>query len=211
MTGAFGLAGYYFASKPTSATSEVHVAMADKSKPWESGTSGKYQYHPGGDRTLAPRDAPSALHSVIYPNVNLPKVRLGAVVFSRLEHSLTANSTFTTSSTSTTRRSLTTTRRAVSHGTLAGFLCTINRGESRSTYTQLCPSPTRVYSLDPRKWSGSPTGSASSHLGSPNFSALDEISPRPSPCPACSKLLRRRSLPNERRFRLLLRIDMCEL
>ena len=48
--------------------------MADNSKPWESGTSGKYQYHPGGDRTAAPRDAPSALHSVIIPEVSLPKV-----------------------------------------------------------------------------------------------------------------------------------------
>lgn len=47
--------------------------MAENSAPWESGTSGKYQYHPGGDRSAAPRDAPSALHSVIVPNVDLPK------------------------------------------------------------------------------------------------------------------------------------------
>lgn len=53
--------------------------MADNSHPWESGTSGKYQYHPGGDRTRAPRDAPSALHSVIVPEVNLPKVRTCAI------------------------------------------------------------------------------------------------------------------------------------
>ena len=52
--------------------------------PWQSGGStkqgapdehGKYQYHPGGDRTKAPKEAPSALNSVIVPNVNLPKVR----------------------------------------------------------------------------------------------------------------------------------------
>ena len=73
MTGAFSLAGFYFARKPTSSSSEQTVAMAPNSKPWESGTSGKYQYHPGGDRTSAPRDAPSALHSVVVPNVNLPK------------------------------------------------------------------------------------------------------------------------------------------
>ena len=73
MTGAFTMAGYYFARKPTSATSEQAVTMADSSHPWESGTSGKYQYHPGGDRTKAPKDAPSALHSVIVPDVNLPK------------------------------------------------------------------------------------------------------------------------------------------
>jgi len=34
----------------------------------------KYQYHPGGDPKAAPKNAPSALHSVIVPNVNLPKV-----------------------------------------------------------------------------------------------------------------------------------------
>ena len=34
----------------------------------------KYQYHPGGDPNKAPKDAPSALHSVIVPNVTLPKV-----------------------------------------------------------------------------------------------------------------------------------------
>ena len=47
--------------------------MAPNSAPWQSGTSGKYQYHPGGDRTKALKDAPSALHSVVIPNVNLPK------------------------------------------------------------------------------------------------------------------------------------------
>lgn len=35
----------------------------------------KYQYHPGGNPKNPPKDAPSALHSVIVPNVNLPKVR----------------------------------------------------------------------------------------------------------------------------------------
>lgn len=33
------------------------------------------RYHPGGDPKNPPKDAPSALHSVIIPNVNLPKVR----------------------------------------------------------------------------------------------------------------------------------------
>lgn len=33
------------------------------------------EYHPGGDPKNPPKDAPSALHSVIVPNVNLPKVR----------------------------------------------------------------------------------------------------------------------------------------
>ena len=74
MTGAFGMAGYYFARSPTNSNSEHPVAIADQSYPWESNTSGKYQYHPGGDRTAAPKDAPSALHSVIVPEVTLPAV-----------------------------------------------------------------------------------------------------------------------------------------
>lgn len=56
--------------------------MAEGSMPWQvesskgqgAGEHFKYQYHPGGDPTKAPKDAPSALHSVIVPNVNLPKV-----------------------------------------------------------------------------------------------------------------------------------------
>lgn len=31
-------------------------------------------YHPGGDVTQPPKEAPSALNTVIVPNVNLPKV-----------------------------------------------------------------------------------------------------------------------------------------
>ncbi|KAL8680628.1 MAG: hypothetical protein Q9224_000740 [Gallowayella concinna] len=105
MTGAFGLAGYHFGTpatifqgcytsdvilttcltgrKPTSSSSEAPVSMAEGSMPWQTssakGDKGdehfKYQYHPGGDRTKAVKDAPSALHSVIIPNVTLPKVR----------------------------------------------------------------------------------------------------------------------------------------
>lgn len=53
--------------------------MAEKSMPWqtdgkETGEHFKYKYHPGGDPKKAPKEAPSALHSVIVPNVNLPKV-----------------------------------------------------------------------------------------------------------------------------------------
>ncbi|CZS91921.1 uncharacterized protein RAG0_02479 [Rhynchosporium agropyri] len=74
MSGAFGLAGFYFGRKPTSATSEAKVSIAEGSMPWQKeGIEGKYQYHPGGDPNKAPKDAPSALHSVIVPNVNLPK------------------------------------------------------------------------------------------------------------------------------------------
>ncbi|KAL8675239.1 MAG: hypothetical protein Q9168_000359 [Polycauliona sp. 1 TL-2023] len=80
MTGAFGLAGYHFGRKPTSSSSEAPVSMAEGTMPWQTSSAGgkadahfKYQYHPGGDRTKAPKDAPSALHSVIVPNVTLPK------------------------------------------------------------------------------------------------------------------------------------------
>lgn len=56
--------------------------MAEGSMPWQvSSAKGnkaddhfKYQYHPGGDKSKSPKDAPSALHSVIVPNVTLPKV-----------------------------------------------------------------------------------------------------------------------------------------
>ena len=56
--------------------------MAEGTMPWQiessKGDKGnpyfKYQYHPGGDRTKAPKDAPSALNTVIVPNVTLPKV-----------------------------------------------------------------------------------------------------------------------------------------
>ncbi|PBP28449.1 hypothetical protein BUE80_DR000544 [Diplocarpon rosae] len=99
VTGAGSLAGYYFGiflasmnelsdgtknslgRKPTSSTSEVKVNIADGSMPWEGETTEgdqargdyKYKYHPGGDPRNPPKDAPSALHSVVVPNVNLPK------------------------------------------------------------------------------------------------------------------------------------------
>ncbi len=77
MSGAFGLAGWYFGRKPTSASSESKVAMAEGSMPWQvdgkEEADFKYQYHPGGDKSKAPKEAPSALNSVIVPNVNLPK------------------------------------------------------------------------------------------------------------------------------------------
>ncbi|KAL3600488.1 hypothetical protein FPOAC2_04729 [Fusarium poae] len=70
MVAALGGAGFYFGRSPTGATSESPVTIA--SHPWESGSSGKYQYHPGGDPSQAPKDAPSALNVVVVPNVTLP-------------------------------------------------------------------------------------------------------------------------------------------
>ncbi|KAF2090391.1 hypothetical protein K490DRAFT_35562 [Saccharata proteae CBS 121410] len=73
MAGAFGLVGWHFSRSPTSASSENPVSKVPDSEPWKTGGEGKYQYHPGGDERQAPRDAPSALNTVIIPNVNLPK------------------------------------------------------------------------------------------------------------------------------------------
>ena len=57
--------------------------MAEGSMPWQTTAKGdgadehfKYQYHPGGDKNKPVKDAPSALHSVIVPNVTLTKVRV---------------------------------------------------------------------------------------------------------------------------------------
>jgi hypothetical protein len=58
--------------------------MAHGSMPWQVDDSKdgadanfKYQYHPRGDKSAAPKNAPSALNTVIIPNVDLPKVCLG--------------------------------------------------------------------------------------------------------------------------------------
>ncbi|KAG8167616.1 hypothetical protein KVR01_003305 [Diaporthe batatas] len=71
MVAAFGGAGLYFGRSPTSSTSEQKVPHAGN--PWETGGQGKYQYYPGGDRSAEPKDAPSAVNTVVVPNVNLPK------------------------------------------------------------------------------------------------------------------------------------------
>ncbi|KAI0391727.1 hypothetical protein F5Y17DRAFT_397087 [Xylariaceae sp. FL0594] len=68
-----GGAGLYFGRSPTTSTSESSVGIAKEGMPWETETQGKYRYHPGGDRSAAPKDAPSALNVVVIPNVNLPK------------------------------------------------------------------------------------------------------------------------------------------
>ncbi|KAI8675198.1 hypothetical protein NCS57_00420000 [Fusarium keratoplasticum] len=72
MVAALGGAGFYFGRSPTGATSESPVNIAKDGHPWESGSSGKYKYHPGGDPSQEPKDAPSALNVVVVPNVTLP-------------------------------------------------------------------------------------------------------------------------------------------
>ncbi|BDD63351.1 hypothetical protein MPDQ_002478 [Monascus purpureus] len=78
MSGAFLLAGWYFGRKPTSVTSEEsNVRIGESAMPWEredkGGKAFKYQYHPHGDKNQPLREAPSALNTVIVPNVTLPK------------------------------------------------------------------------------------------------------------------------------------------
>ena len=79
---------YLSGRKPTSSSSEAPVSMAEGSMPWQTSSAKgesadehfKYQYHPGGDKSKAPKDAPSALHSVIVPNVRLPKVHFSSYI-----------------------------------------------------------------------------------------------------------------------------------
>lgn len=52
--------------------------------PWERDDDGKvykYQYHPHGDTSQPLRNAPSALNTVIVPNVTLPAVYMDPVPF----------------------------------------------------------------------------------------------------------------------------------
>ncbi|KAF6814301.1 hypothetical protein CPLU01_14440 [Colletotrichum plurivorum] len=71
MVAALGGAGLYFGRTPTTSTSESAVLKAGM--PWETDSEGKYKYHPGGNPNNAPKDAPSAVNTVIIPDVTLPK------------------------------------------------------------------------------------------------------------------------------------------
>jgi hypothetical protein len=110
MAGAFGLAGFYFGRKPTTATSEADVSVAHSSMPWQvdhdhedHSKHFKYQYHPKGDRSQTPKNAPSALNTVVVPNVTLPKVC--GLFSSRDRMALTGHCrTFTTLSTNGAKR-----------------------------------------------------------------------------------------------------------
>ena len=62
---------HYAGRSPTSSTSESPVSIGGM--PWDSETLGKYKYHPGGDASKEPRDAPSALNSVVVPNITASK------------------------------------------------------------------------------------------------------------------------------------------
>jgi hypothetical protein len=63
------------AQYPTTSTQESNVAKVPGSEPWKTGKFARYQYYPYGDTSAEKKDAPSALHTTIIPDVNLPKVR----------------------------------------------------------------------------------------------------------------------------------------
>lgn len=68
----------YFGRKPTSVNSESNVRIAQSSMPWQTDSEdakpSKYSYHPHGDKSQPLRAAPSAMNTVIVPNVTLPEV-----------------------------------------------------------------------------------------------------------------------------------------
>lgn len=71
----FAWAGYRFVQAPTG-SDYSGVAEIKGSEPWnEGGSSGKYKYYVNGDPRKGVKDHPSALNTVIIPNVTLPKVR----------------------------------------------------------------------------------------------------------------------------------------
>ncbi|EON60955.1 hypothetical protein W97_00165 [Coniosporium apollinis CBS 100218] len=53
----------------------LEVPQVPESEPWKSNGAkeGKYKFYPYGDPRRGEREAPSAMNTVIVPNVNLPK------------------------------------------------------------------------------------------------------------------------------------------
>lgn len=75
-----GAYGYYQPHFWATIAGQTRTTQIDGTKPWEDGAegcTGKYRYQtrasPGKEART--KDAPSALNSVIVPNVNLPRVR----------------------------------------------------------------------------------------------------------------------------------------
>ncbi|KAI5265062.1 hypothetical protein E4T47_08619 [Aureobasidium subglaciale] len=73
-----GAYGYYQPHLWASITGETRTSKIEGSEPWKDGgegSTGKYRYHsrasPGKEARI--KDAPSALNSVIVPDVNLPR------------------------------------------------------------------------------------------------------------------------------------------
>ncbi|KAI4746014.1 hypothetical protein E4T50_03603 [Aureobasidium sp. EXF-12298] len=73
-----GAYGWYQPHFWASVTGETRTSRIEGTKPWEDGaegSTGKYRYQtrasPGKEAKI--KDAPSALNSVIVPNVNLPR------------------------------------------------------------------------------------------------------------------------------------------
>ncbi|RPA82782.1 hypothetical protein BJ508DRAFT_360997 [Ascobolus immersus RN42] len=77
MVSILGVAGYMMGSKSVTENDTTDVKAVPKSAPWEENATGKgnykYKYYPEGDTNATPKEAPSALHAVVVPNVTLPK------------------------------------------------------------------------------------------------------------------------------------------
>lgn len=71
--------GYFLGSKRVNVQPENNVLLArgGEGVPWKDNVSPdspdyKYKYHPNADPRNAPKEAPSALHSVVFKSVTLP-------------------------------------------------------------------------------------------------------------------------------------------
>jgi hypothetical protein len=78
-TATVGAYGWYQPHFWAAITGETKVSKIEGTEPWKDGaegSTGKYRYHaratPGKEARV--KDAPSALNTVIVPNVNLPRV-----------------------------------------------------------------------------------------------------------------------------------------
>ncbi len=62
-------------SRPKPDYVHIRVPVSISKHPWENGGGeGKYSYHPGGNQSAEPKEAPSAVNVVVVPDVSLPKV-----------------------------------------------------------------------------------------------------------------------------------------
>ncbi|KAF2405294.1 hypothetical protein EJ06DRAFT_20221 [Trichodelitschia bisporula] len=72
-TVSFGF-GYFFSHPTGKVGAPALVPKVANSEPWkDSSTKGAYKYVPHSDLRNPPKNAPSAMHSVIVPNVTLPR------------------------------------------------------------------------------------------------------------------------------------------
>ncbi|KEQ68598.1 hypothetical protein M436DRAFT_58231 [Aureobasidium namibiae CBS 147.97] len=73
-----GAYGYYQPHFWAAIAGQTRTTQIEGTKPWEDGAEGstgkyRYQTRAGPGKEVRTKDAPSALNSVIVPNVNLPR------------------------------------------------------------------------------------------------------------------------------------------